>query len=505
MHEDLVAAHVRRARRSRCSSRSHSRATSPTSSRCGIEQWQRRADLNTWWLGPNSLESRYRNEDFVRRCLVRALTDRSAASPTPTARCASPSTWCPGEEWRLCLQYDLLTTDDQLPAARDPLRRSIAEDEDRDARQARSWQISVSQIEPADIRLQFAYERAIEDLAALRLHEQESSFDHWMPAAGLPWFMALFGRDSLIASMQAMIAQPAVAIGTLENLARVAVGRRRSRNATRSRARFRTSCGSGSGRISGSCRTARTTGPPTPHLCICCCSPRTIAGSGDAGVAGAVQAVRPSGASSGSTSTATATATASRSTRRARQRGYRNQALARRARRRARRDRRVSRAADRHLARCRPTSTARRCSMAPLFEAWGEPERAAALRSEAAELRRKLHRDVLARSRRASSHFVLDGRKRRGAHGGLEPGPLPVDGDPRRGAGPGGGAAPDAAGHVHGLGTAHAVRPAPVIRPAFLPARVGVAARQRDRSGGAAPLRDGRGGVDHARRPARRR
>jgi len=41
-----------------------------------------------------------------------------------------------------------------------------------------------------------------------------------MPAAGLPWFMALFGRDSAIASMQAMIAQPSVSLGTLENLAR---------------------------------------------------------------------------------------------------------------------------------------------------------------------------------------------------------------------------------------------------------------------------------------------
>src|SRR5258708_39519583 len=40
-----------------------------------------------------------------------------------------------------------------------------------------------------------------------------------MPAAGLPWFMALFGRASLIASLPAMVAQPAVAIGTLENLA----------------------------------------------------------------------------------------------------------------------------------------------------------------------------------------------------------------------------------------------------------------------------------------------
>jgi glycogen debranching enzyme len=80
--------------------------------------------------------------------------------------------------------------------------------------------VQISQIEPSDIRLQFAYERAIEDLAALRLYDPDAALDRWMPAAGLPWFMALFGRDSLIASMQMMVAQPAVAMGTLESLAR---------------------------------------------------------------------------------------------------------------------------------------------------------------------------------------------------------------------------------------------------------------------------------------------
>jgi len=180
-------------------------------------QWQRRADLNTWWVGPNSLEARYQNKDFVRRCLVRALTDRSGITYANGAL-RIPIDLIPGEEWRLCLQYDLLTADNQLPpvAAQCPI---VGENIDP-MFEARSWQKSVSQIEPADLRLKFAYERAIEDLAALRLHEQDSSNNHWMPAAGLPWFMALFGRDSAIASIQAMVAHPAVAIGTLENLAK---------------------------------------------------------------------------------------------------------------------------------------------------------------------------------------------------------------------------------------------------------------------------------------------
>ena len=181
-----------------------------------FRSWQRRADLNTWWVGPNSLESRYANKDFVRRCLVRALTGEGGITYANGAL-RIPIDLAPGKEWRLCLQYDLLTNDTELPDL--PTKCAFESGEDP-MRLARAWQTSVSQIEPADIRLQFAYERAIEDFAALRLHEQESSSDRWMPAAGLPWFMALFGRDSLIASIQAMVAQPAVAMGTLENLAR---------------------------------------------------------------------------------------------------------------------------------------------------------------------------------------------------------------------------------------------------------------------------------------------
>ncbi|HKW08307.1 MAG TPA: glycogen debranching N-terminal domain-containing protein [Candidatus Dormibacteraeota bacterium] len=185
------------------------------------KSWQRRADLNTWWVGPNSLESRYQNKDFVRRCLVR--TPAHAAGITyANGALRIPVDLEPGQEWRLCLQYDLLTSDDAMPALEErcAFDQSGVESPTDSIGQARGWQLSVSQITPADVRLQFAYERAIEDFAALRLHEQEMSGDRWMPAAGLPWFMALFGRDSLIASIQAMVAQPSVALGTLENLAR---------------------------------------------------------------------------------------------------------------------------------------------------------------------------------------------------------------------------------------------------------------------------------------------
>ena len=55
------------------------------------------------------------------------------------------------------------------------------------------------------------------DLAALRFRSPLVP-DHSMPAAGLPWFMALFGRDSLLTSYQALPFTPELARTSLKVL-----------------------------------------------------------------------------------------------------------------------------------------------------------------------------------------------------------------------------------------------------------------------------------------------
>lgn len=65
--------------------------------------------------------------------------------------------------------------------------------------------------------LRHTYRQSLIDLAALRFRPLKS-LTHSLPAAGLPWFMALFGRDSLITAYQALPFQPHLARTTLEAL-----------------------------------------------------------------------------------------------------------------------------------------------------------------------------------------------------------------------------------------------------------------------------------------------
>ena len=66
--------------------------------------------------------------------------------------------------------------------------------------------------------LKVTYERSLVDLAALRFSPRIAG-GRSLPAAGLPWFMAMFGRDSILTSLQALPFAPELAETTLRALA----------------------------------------------------------------------------------------------------------------------------------------------------------------------------------------------------------------------------------------------------------------------------------------------
>lgn len=86
------------------------------------------------------------------------------------------------------------------------------------AERARRWQAGFPTLETNDDVLGHVYRRSVADLGALRVPSPDGT-DRVVVAAGIPWFMTLFGRDSLITAYMALPFAPELAVDSLEVLA----------------------------------------------------------------------------------------------------------------------------------------------------------------------------------------------------------------------------------------------------------------------------------------------
>ena len=80
------------------------------------------------------------------------------------------------------------------------------------------WLAEAPELEARD-DLQNVYNRSLVDLAALRFRPRDEDLHHPMPAGGVPWFLTVFGRDSLITSYESLPFKSQLARSTLELLA----------------------------------------------------------------------------------------------------------------------------------------------------------------------------------------------------------------------------------------------------------------------------------------------
>jgi glycogen debranching enzyme len=79
------------------------------------------------------------------------------------------------------------------------------------------WLKDAPRLESDSDPLKVTYRRSLVDLAALRFSPPVSG-GRSLPAAGLPWFMTMFGRDSIFTSLQALPFTPELAATTLRAL-----------------------------------------------------------------------------------------------------------------------------------------------------------------------------------------------------------------------------------------------------------------------------------------------
>ena len=119
-------------------------------------------------------------------------------------------------EWRTSIAVVAVVDGEELPM-RFPL--SVPVERTAPVREIVERERSGPSLRSDHLPLALAVSRSKEDLAALRLSDPEQPGVE-VVAAGAPWFMALFGRDSLITSWLALAVDPDLALGTLRALAR---------------------------------------------------------------------------------------------------------------------------------------------------------------------------------------------------------------------------------------------------------------------------------------------
>ena len=85
-------------------------------------------------------------------------------------------------------------------------------------RRRREWLAKIPVVQMGNRSIERIGRRSYDDLGSLRI-EDPNNPDRVVVAAGAPWFMTLFGRDSLWASEMSMPVDPSLALGTLQTLA----------------------------------------------------------------------------------------------------------------------------------------------------------------------------------------------------------------------------------------------------------------------------------------------
>ncbi|HJR88605.1 MAG TPA: glycogen debranching N-terminal domain-containing protein, partial [Aeromicrobium sp.] len=167
--------------------------------------YTKRIERRCLWLG-------YQRETFVRATVITASErcDVDENGLTFKVRIPSHGQWSTRLEVVTDLTAGVDGDDQTLSWRAKRTRGSMATDLTR-------WLDHAPTLECDSVALKATYRRCLVDLAALRFSPL-SAGRHTLPAAGLPWFMTMFGRDSIFTSLQALPFTQELAATTLREL-----------------------------------------------------------------------------------------------------------------------------------------------------------------------------------------------------------------------------------------------------------------------------------------------
>lgn len=177
----------------------------------------RRGQIKVAWSSEGqALTTTYSNKDFSRSIRVRA-SGGGAPMTYANGRLSFKVDLPSGGAWRTCLLYDFADGEVWSTA---PAQGINDEAGSAAKRAAKLWKEEVLKVETGNNTFATAFAQAVDDMSTLRLPLDGTDHIQFVPAAGLPWFVALFGRDSLIISLQNAIVHPEFARAALTILAK---------------------------------------------------------------------------------------------------------------------------------------------------------------------------------------------------------------------------------------------------------------------------------------------
>jgi glycogen debranching enzyme len=155
----------------------------------------------------------YRRENFVRETRITP----SAPAEIDDHGFTFQLHIAPDERWSTC--FDVATAVDGWDQLHYRAKYAHGEEQPRPNGPAlEAWIANAPRLASSWAPLERIYLRSLIYLAALRFYPKLAP-GRALPAAGLPWFMAMFGRDSILTSYQALPFAPELARTTLEVLA----------------------------------------------------------------------------------------------------------------------------------------------------------------------------------------------------------------------------------------------------------------------------------------------
>jgi glycogen debranching enzyme len=123
----------------------------------------------------------------------------------------------PRQRWEA--RFDVVACTDGEPVVPRVVERRFGAEREHVRNSLTAWQLRVPQLRASWDLLGHAFSQSVSDLASLRMRSRENEGLGNLPGAGIPWFMTVFGRDTIITCLQTLLFGPELARSALEVLA----------------------------------------------------------------------------------------------------------------------------------------------------------------------------------------------------------------------------------------------------------------------------------------------